>query len=268
MAKMYLSEEEAAQALSIDQDALTAMVNEGKLQMYRDGAKNVFKSDDVESIAGTATDSVSLEEVDAAPAAPETMRKEDTVITAQGISIFDDEDLEIEEADPMAKTQIAPSLDDQIALDGVGSGSGLLDLTRESDDTSLGAEVLGAVGASGDSWSEVETIQPDFSSAPSAPAPGRSAQYAAEPPEYVEAVDPASGFFGGLIVVGAAIMIMMMIVSIAAMQGLVSGMIEGLQKNLGLFVGIMAVVAIIAGVIGFVMSKNAIMREKALRRLG
>jgi hypothetical protein len=266
MAKMYLSEEEAAQALSIDQDALTAMVNEGKLQMYRDGAKNVFKSDDVESVAGASTDSVSLEEVDAAPAAPETMRKEDTVITAQGISIFDDEDLEIEEADPMAKTQIAPSLDDQIALDGVGSGSGLLDLTRESDDTSLGAEVLGAVGASGDSWSEVETIQPDFSSAP---APARaSAQYAAEPTEYVEAVDPASGFFGGLMVVGAAIMIMMMIVSIAAMQGLVSGMIEGLQKNLGLFVGIMAVVAIIAGVIGFVMSKNAIMREKALRRLG
>ena len=267
MAKMYLSEEEAAQALNIDQDALTAMVNEGKLQMYRDGAKNVFKSDDIESVAGASSDSVSLEEVDAAPAAPETMRKEDTVITAQGISIFDDEDLEIEEADPMAKTQIAPSLDDQIALDGVGSGSGLLDLTRESDDTSLGAEVLGAVGASGDSWSEVETIQPDFPTSPSAPV-SKSAQYAAEPTEFVESVDPSSGFFGGLIVVGAAIMLLMMTVSIAAIQGLVSGMIEGMQKNLGLFVGIMAVVAIIVGVIGYVVSKNAIMREKALRRLG
>ena len=42
----------------------------------------------------------------------------------------------------MAKPQIAPALEEQIATEGVGSGSGLLDLTRESDDTSLGAEVL------------------------------------------------------------------------------------------------------------------------------
>ena len=97
MAKMYLSEEEAAQAIGVDHDALMEMVNEGKLQMYRDGAKNVFKSDDIESVTGS-TDTVLLEEADLAPAAPETMRKEDTVITAQGISIFDDEDLEIEEA--------------------------------------------------------------------------------------------------------------------------------------------------------------------------
>jgi len=264
MAKMYLSEEEAAQAIGVDHDALMEMVNEGKLQMYRDGAKNVFKSDDIESVTGS-TDTVLLEEADLAPAAPETMRKEDTVITAQGISIFDDEDLEIEEADPMAKTQIAPSLDDQIALDGVGSGSGLLDLTRESDDTSLGAEVLGAVGASGDSWSEVETIQPDFPSTPAVSAP---AQFAAEPPTFVETVDPSSGFFGGLIVVAAAIMLVMLTVSITALQGLVSGMIEGMQKNLGMFVGIMVVVAVIAGVIGLVVSKKAIMREHALRRLG
>jgi hypothetical protein len=31
---------------------------------------------------------------------------------------------------------------DELSLEGVGSGSGLLDLTRESDDTSLGAELL------------------------------------------------------------------------------------------------------------------------------
>jgi PAS domain S-box-containing protein len=84
-----------------------------------------------------ATDTISfpyfVDQYDAAPE-PKTPGKEDTVITAEGISIFDDEDLEIEAADPMAKTQIAPSLDDQVAIEGVGSGSGLLDLTRESDE--------------------------------------------------------------------------------------------------------------------------------------
>jgi hypothetical protein len=40
------------------------------------------------------------------------------------------------------KTAISQGVTDQLNLDGVGSGSALLDLTRESDDTSLGAELL------------------------------------------------------------------------------------------------------------------------------
>jgi hypothetical protein len=42
-------------------------------------------------------------------------------------------------------------LDDDLSLETVGSGSGLLDLTRESDDTSLGAELLEDVYSSDDS---------------------------------------------------------------------------------------------------------------------
>jgi len=42
-------------------------------------------------------------------------------------------------ADPSAQTAVGSGLVDQVNLEGVGSGSGLLDLTRESDDTSLGA---------------------------------------------------------------------------------------------------------------------------------
>lgn len=62
----------------------------------------------------------------------------------KGISVFDDDELEIE-SDPMGETQIAASVKD---LDSVGSGSGLLDLTRESDDTSLGAELLDVISPS------------------------------------------------------------------------------------------------------------------------
>lgn len=53
-------------------------------------------------------------------------------------------------ADPMAQTAISSgSMQDQISLEGTGSGSGLLDLTRESDDTSLGAELLDEIAPGG-----------------------------------------------------------------------------------------------------------------------
>ena len=54
-----------------------------------------------------------------------------------GINVFGAED--VERVDPSAQTAITGAVREQVNLEGVGSGSGLLDLTRESDDTSLGA---------------------------------------------------------------------------------------------------------------------------------
>ncbi len=96
--------------------------------------------------SGSGTGLLSLDDSDAAAADEVKLEdsslpepgKDDTVITADGVSVFDEEDLEVE-ADPMAKTVLTASASDQVALEGIGSGSGLLDLTREADDTSLGA---------------------------------------------------------------------------------------------------------------------------------
>ncbi len=66
--------------------------------------------------------------------------KDDTVVSSVGVSVFDEEDLD-ESADPLAKTLMTGTAGGT-GLEGIGSGSGLLDLTRESDDTSLGAELL------------------------------------------------------------------------------------------------------------------------------
>ena len=57
--------------------------------------------------------------------------------TRGGITIFDVD--ESNRVDPSAQTAINTAQNEQLNLEGVGSGSGLLDLTRESDDTSLGA---------------------------------------------------------------------------------------------------------------------------------
>jgi hypothetical protein len=64
-----------------------------------------------------------------------------TAGSRQGINVFGD-DTHLP-ADPMAQTAM-PGLGSgaDLNLEGVGSGSGLLDLTRESDETSLGAELI------------------------------------------------------------------------------------------------------------------------------
>ena len=302
MGKMYYTEQEACEKLGLDAAGLAEKVNAGDLQRYQDGAKSVYKASDVDTMGNGAAslvdnddrislaetvivnqsdaDAISLAEVDELDTVGNgAIRKEDTVITTQGISIFDDEDLEIEEADPLAKTQIAPSLDDQIALDGVGSGSGLLDLTRESDDTSLGAEVLGnidleAAGSglmgsglmgSGLMGSGMGSGLDDPSSALDAAAAVAAARpVSMEPPIFVETEDATTGLFGGLMFVTMLLTVLIVAVTLAAQQGVFSAVVQFAQKELTMVVAGAGVAMIIAAVVGMLVGKNiAAKRELA-----
>lgn len=295
MGKMYYTEQEACEKLGLDAAGLAEKVNAGDLQRYQDGAKSVYKASDVDTMGNGAAslvdnddrislaetvivnqsdaDAISLAEVDELDTVGNgAIRKEDTVITTQGISIFDDEDLEIEEADPLAKTQIAPSLDDQIALDGVGSGSGLLDLTRESDDTSLGAEVLGnidleAAGSglmgsglmgSGLMGSGMGSGLDDPSSALDAAAAVAAARpVSMEPPIFVETEDATTGLFGGLMFVTMLLTVLIVAVTLAAQQGVFSAVVQFAQKELTMVVAGAGVAMIIAAVVGMLVGKNS-----------
>ena len=64
----------------------------------------------------------------------------DMSASASGITIFGPDDSGI--ADPAAQTNLGDSSGEQVNLEGIGSGSGLLDLTQEPDDTSFGAETF------------------------------------------------------------------------------------------------------------------------------
>jgi hypothetical protein len=65
-----------------------------------------------------------------------------------GIDVFQSD--EVERVDPSAQTAISSGISESSpSVEGVGSGSGLLDLTRESDDTSLGAELLDEIAPGG-----------------------------------------------------------------------------------------------------------------------
>lgn len=175
MAKMFYTLEETAEALGVDIEQVKDMASSGRLQQFRDRDKLMFKRDQIDSLAaasapqGEDTDDV-IPLLDTAMGdkidlAAETTTGEsasgrsgsrqpdaDETKSGTGVSVF--ESGEIELADPAAQTQVteSSSMDDEaLALESVGSGSGLLDLTRESDDTSLGAELLDEIYPSDDS---------------------------------------------------------------------------------------------------------------------
>ncbi len=272
--KMYYSEEETAAKLRIAVEQLTNLAREGKLQQYQDGAKKVYRADEVDKLASTLAaddtgeielapadtasgDAISLSEAEIG----EDASKEDTVITADGISIFDDEDFEA--ADPMAKTQIAPSLEEQISGEGAGSGSGLLDLTRESDDTSLGAEVLDHIdmesGVGPGLTDEVPAVA-------YTPVPEQATVQPLAVP-VLEAVDPTSGLFSGAIIACAAVALLLSVVMASAMMERASAFVETLKNQMPIVVGVVVVVMIVGGIVGFLLGKSAATRQQALQKL-
>jgi len=179
---------------------------------------------------------------------------------ASGISVFDAD--ELESADPAAQTQMSDGgIEGGLNLDQLGSGSGLMDLTRESDDTSLGAEGLLDELYQGDDAAPEETVSSGdlFEGTPSAPdmeddSAGVPVAAAAE------AYDPTwSGLTGGLAIgmiaasaVGAGVIIM-------TIAGAVPPFMYSLEFG-PLSVGMVwalipAAIGVVFGVVGMTMSK-------------
>ncbi|MEM6749961.1 MAG: excisionase family DNA-binding protein [Planctomycetota bacterium] len=190
MAKMFYTLEEAAERLGVGEDEVKEMASRGELQQFRDRDKLMFKRDQVDAAAGpeaegngNGDDATSLLEESAGPIAlaesggfdlSDTRADEaidladesvapspgSTPGASTGVSVFDAGEIDL--ADPMAQTQVTRDDsglglggDEDLALESVGSGSGLLDLTRESDDTSLGAELLDDIYTGGGTAADV-----------------------------------------------------------------------------------------------------------------
>lgn len=191
-----------------------------------------------------------------------------------GISVFDADDMD--EADPSAATLVSDSAEDTSGLEAInldtgGSGSGLMDLTRESDDTSLGAEGLlddifsgedtGAGMAAGETVAEEDTglfegagsvgAVEEEEGAPAGAGVGGAVMAGA-----VEAYDPK----------GSAMAFGMMLVAVLAMAGALALSIMWqlgapltvpmLNENLLYATGGAAGLAIILGVVFMIVAKK------------
>ncbi len=279
--KMYYNEQEAVEKVG-GPDELKRLVDEGKIQSYRDGDKNMYKADQVDSLGAGGEEGGDEEEIELAPMEEESpggqeqeqppdlsqadverpAGKEDTVISAEGVSIFDAEDLDIEEpADPMAKTQIAPSLEDEVAIEGAGGGSGLLDLTRESDETSLGADVLEHIeettGPEGPPVEEISEETPVAQAAAAAPV---------EQPVYEEIIEPSSGLFQALVGVCAVAVLLLVPVALAAVAGALPGYLKWMAANAVVILVCLVLLSGIAGALGWFLAKSVADRQAAMRR--
>lgn len=186
------------------------------------------------------------------------------------------------DADPGDQTAIHSSASDQIDLEAVGSGSGLLDLTRESDDTSLGAELLDEIspggsdapggtfagslpGASAGSFAGGSAGGTAAIGATGmAPALGGSAvdrttRVVGSTTPVVEAADPLAPAFGGA-ALAAALMSLLGILALAC--GVVGVPIrrtalEALaNQSFWIIAGAGAVLAVVFFVIGLVLGKS------------
>ncbi len=173
-----------------------------------------------------------------------------------GITIFEDDDV-----DPSAQTSLGGS-GDQVALEGIGSGSGLLDLTNEPDDTSFGAETFdeimpegsvagGTVHSIGDSAGGVGID--------TAAAPAGTRMAAA--PAY-EVIDPSAPLFGGLAAGAAAVVLIgITALTLSVLRGdpgfLSFLMGEDGAVALGPALGLLAGLPILGLIVGFVGGKMA-----------
>lgn len=237
-------------------------------------------------LAASGSDVLSLEEVDPSEAtatgtstgssltgsATSRRAKEDSVVASVGVNVFDDDDLD-EDVDPLAQTAVTDVAG--LGIDGPGSGSGIMDLTRESDDTSLGAELLDEIYSDEDAAAiemgeatragleeaieEPEVAAEEVFSAASEPDPAVQPVRAAsttlvQTVEY--APDAVSTSLSALMVVAIAVMWVAGLGGASMVRGISPRIITAIYDNLIIFAGGAAGVAAIAAGVTFVLLKG------------
>lgn len=289
MAKMFYSLDEAAAKLGVTADQIKALAEVGKLQQFRDRDKVMFKVDQVDrlssknivdepglsdsgviSLSSSSSDTDAIDLAQAIDADHRKDKSKEDTRSATGISVFDAD--EVQDADPLAQTVVSGSLslqDEDLALESVGSGSGLLDLTRESDDTSLGAELLEEIYPSGGSDAKVEGgsgfegIFDAAGGAESAPSGLADVESSGAPSEVMpttlvlaEAADPVgSGWTAGLLIGATAALVILALMLVAGMLGSLNALAAKLAENPAGYSGGLLGVSVVLAVIGLFIGK-------------
>jgi len=178
-----------------------------------------------------------------------------------GVSIFDADELDT--ADPAAATLMTDDAGlDEISADQVGSGSGLMELTRESDDTSLGAdaflEELGSAEDSGGAPAPSATGLFEGTSGDEEPALVGSAPTGGAVAAQPEIYDGAwSGLTGGMAFGMILSLAMALAVIITSMMGAdTEDFIDLVSGNLLIWIGALAGITIVAALLGLILGKR------------
>jgi len=188
--KMFYTVEEAAAKLGMSAEEVQGLGDSGQLQEFRDRDRLMFKREQVDLLAGHAGGDDEFDEITLAESGelePLSLSSSGTgsgsafssaTGTDTGVSIFDPDD---SGADANADTLVTAF------GDASASGSGLANMAFESDDTSLGGDLLADLGDSGSAASDLggssmsesaagslfegDSSEPDYAGSAAAAAP-------------------------------------------------------------------------------------------------
>lgn len=281
MAKMFYSLEEAAKKLRKSADEVRQMAARKQITEFRDGDRLIFKVDQIDLLAGeddaSASDMSSMipladtgagTALGADPGASGS--GEADIKQRSGISVFDVD--ETESVDPSAATVAGSGFGEALNVEALGSGSGLMDMARASDDTSLGAEgLLDELYSGGDTGAGASATGTGSAAGAAAGdsglferAPGEAADLGGgEAPVFAAPVEvydgKGSGLVGGLSLGAALALAVAVAVVLMGMMGAAPGFLATfLGGNVLIMTGILlAVVLITAGIGFFLGSKSA-----------
>jgi hypothetical protein len=272
MDKMFYSLEEAAAKLGKSEAEVRDMAAKGQLSEFRDRDRLMFKREQVDLLSGGGDDDV-IPLAESGELEALSLAESGTGISLEppkdstGINIFEADSTD--ESDPSAVTRITSSPSGPLVDPGDKSASGsggLLDLTREADDTSLGEGLLEDVygsetvaqqtavdspgaGVGGDALFEspgAEVTDPGA-------AAGMAMMVAAEPYD-----GPGSGLVGGValgVVVAAAIAAFTVIIGMTSTAG--GGLLATIGDSYMILLGVMLLVPVLGALIGFFMGKRS-----------
>jgi hypothetical protein len=270
MAKMFYTIEEAAEKLGKSAEDVQQMADSGQLQEFRDRDRLMFKKEQVDLIAGGGEDDMlklgdDLEPLSLSSSGSASAMGLDALQDGTGISIFDPDDTET--ADPSEQTQVTDTgMEAGFELDSASSGSGLLDLTKEADDTSLGADLLddvygqdtmGATSPAGESGIMDEPAAALFEGS-AGEADTAAATPAPMAPMLAEAYDGTWSGIGGGLALGMTICLAAAIaVVLFAMTGSLDPVSAIITGQFYAVVGGMAGVVVVFAILGMVLGKKS-----------
>lgn len=295
MAGMFYTIQEVATKLAKSEDQIREMVKDGKLREFRDGTKILFKINEVDAMAGPASvpfaeeSAISLTPLDdtsslmpsGSPGGSTSaipidlgdeafdLSKADTALTGEGLNVLGETDSEFKISDDaMGKTHASaaaePSLEkieEDVNLDSFGSGSGLLDLSLQADDTSLGGvldEIYPGAEAGGggissatpaapmDVAAEAEQMLTETAAAPAEQMMPMSMGYIEPEP------DAMSNMMGLMLIVPFLAAIYAIIVAVAATRNTVPVLLTAVQGIIWYVMIGAAVVSLLIMAMGFV----------------
>jgi len=237
--------------------------------------------------AGTE-DEISLAAESGVLAAGSDITDADTALTAEGVNVLGESSTDFTATeDSMAETAVGPAgstgeasleeIEDDVSLDSFGSGSGLLDLSLQADDTSLGGildeiytseggEAEGgapdaepaAVGDEGASFDEITGEAEHAAAEEELPVPEPVAiMPTAIGAAYVEAApDAQSNILGMLLFLPMLVLLYTAIVAVAGLRGVTPSILSSIQGMIWYLLIGAVVVSLIVVAASFVVGRE------------